>query len=1848
MIIKCKMCGGDLHPAENASTCECEFCGTVQTIPRLDNDRRANLYDRANHFRRQNEFDKAAGIYEQILQEDRTDAEAYWSLVLCRYGIEYVEDPGTKKRVPTVNRTQMISIFADEDYKSALEFADAGQKSIYEQEAAAIDTIQKGILDISKREKPFDVFICYKETDAQGKRTPDSVLANELYHQLTREGFKVFFSRITLEDKLGQQYEPYIFAALNSAKVMVVLGTRPEYFNSAWVKNEWSRYLTLIRSGANKTLVPAYKDMDPYDLPEEFSHLQALDMGKLGFMPDLIHGIKKLTRSEKPVESQPVVIQQAASRDGSNAAALLDRAFMALEDGEWEKADEFCEKALNIDARNPRAYMGKLMAERRVRKTDDLSEQEQTLDQSGNYNKALRFADEELKARLEEYNQKIVDRREQRRMQAQFNDIMAALNQARSISEVQELRRRLQGISGYKDIEIGMKACEEKTEEINSSGYDMARGMMAKGDFAVAGKIFRALGHYRDSQTQARRCADLEKERAAKAAEEEQKRKKLAAEQAAKEEAERQEKMRIEAELNKRREEINRRKAEEKAAKTRKIAIVAGIAVALCIAGFFLFTKVIQPAIAYNQAVSAMKNGQYDKAIAAFTGLGDYKDSSVRLWQTFANEAFDHEQYDAVGDIYASLPEEYQDHKEDFVSMYNEGMTLMENGKYDEANAVFLKLGKYSDSREKASEALYRKASSLTAAGKREEATAIYEALNGYSDSETRILQIKADALYDSQNYAGAWNIYSTLDETYQTHKTDYQNKYEEAESLLEEGKYDEAASVFTKLGDYSDAATKVQECAYQKAKMLASSGKYDEAISFFEGLKGYSDSESLAEKAKADKLYDSGQYGQAYSIYVTLEEEYQSHAKDYEAMYNNAETLQKDGKYDESVDAFTMLGSYKDSSTQIEHSKYLKAGTLAAEGKYDDAIELYNSLIDYSDSESLAAQARADKLYDSEQYGQAYSIYATLEEKYQSHTKDYETMYNNAEALQKEGKYDEAVDAFAALGSYKDSITQIDYNKYLKAGALAGEGKYDEAIAIYNSINYYDSEILSQKAKADQLYDEGKAAEAYEIYSILDDSYQTHAQDYQAAYETATEKLTAGDYDGAYESFVALGTYRDSKAKADQCGKDKADALFAAEKYSEAAEVYTDIGDSENAKRSVYLYAGQLATNEEFRKAADLYGTIIDYEDSRDQRYQTGLQAREKGNLEDAYSILSEDPDYREAREAIYQTGLSASEKKLYEVSVPAFKLVGAYKDAAMKLTMDTYAWGCQLYEKAEYDLSEEVFRSMGDFSDAPAQADQAAYAAAVVQMEAEEYENARNRFLAIKEYSDSANKAKECEYLLGKRFFAEGDYTQAKSIFASLADYVDSKRMVKECGYVQAKALYDQQDWLNAINAFKAENLQGYKDTYTLMNECRLQIATYQMRYGSYENALTWLENAGEYKNCPELAAECRRQLALMDAKALEEAGDYEGAYAEYINGNDSEKSNEMAYQAGMKKITDGDYENAVDWFEKAGEYGDAKEQIFEIGEYYYTTQQYDLAETIYAKVQPAETATRRLYELGQYYELAGNGERAVQAYREAADYKNAEERENALVYEIAEALYSLEEYETAKELYLIIPGYAEADIRLRKAKTTPFKKVGSIVKFGRYEQDNNMENGTEEIEWIVLDVQEGKSLLLSKQLLDAKPYHGELSDVTWENCTLRSWLNQVFLKTAFTEEEQAAILLTTVDNSQSQGYSVYGTNGGNNTQDYVFLLSYYEAFDLYFSGNEMRRCSPTDYATAQGALVSTYIKTDGKGTGWWWLRSPGYDQNGAARVRNDGSRSSINVFSDSGCIRPALWLNLESEIF
>ena len=299
-IIKCKMCGGELELIPGKSVAECEYCGSVQTVPAADSEKKLTLFARANRLRAACEFDKAAGIYENIVSEFPEEAEAYWGLVLCKYGIEYVDDPATGKKIPTCHRSSFESVMEDSNFEQTMENADALSLKVYREEAKRFEEIRKGIIEVSSKEDPYDIFICYKETDSKGDRTVDSLIAQNIYDALTEKGYRVFFSRITLEDKLGVAYEPYIFAALNSAKVMLAVGTAYEYYNAVWVKNEWSRFLKLMAKNPGKHLIPCYKDIDAYDIPKEFAHLQAQDMGKVGAMADLVRGVEKLLEAPQP------------------------------------------------------------------------------------------------------------------------------------------------------------------------------------------------------------------------------------------------------------------------------------------------------------------------------------------------------------------------------------------------------------------------------------------------------------------------------------------------------------------------------------------------------------------------------------------------------------------------------------------------------------------------------------------------------------------------------------------------------------------------------------------------------------------------------------------------------------------------------------------------------------------------------------------------------------------------------------------------------------------------------------------------------------------------------------------------------------------------------------------------------------------------------------------------------------------------------------------------------------------------------------------------------------------------------------------------------------------------------------------------------------------------------------------------------------------------------------------------------------------------------------------------------------------------------------------------------------
>lgn len=940
MIIKCKMCGGDIDFIPGATYGTCEYCGSTSTIPQAEDENKLNRYNRANHFRRQCEFDKAVAAYEKILEQDDTDAEAHWGAVISRFGIEYVEDPATHQRIPTCHRVQVASILTDEDYLAAVENApDEESRRIYQAEAARIAEIQKGILAISANEKPYDVFICYKETDENGQRTRDSQWAQDVYYGLTEQGLKVFFSRITLEDKLGQQYEPYIFAALNSAKVMVVIGSKPEYFNAVWVKNEWSRYLSLMKHDHKRLLIPCYRGMDPYDLPEELSMLQSQDMSKIGFMQDLLRGIQKVMQQPTSAPQGMRVETATAETNAPGVTSLLKRAALFLEDGDTASAREYYDRVLDIDPECAEAYMGKVCAETGCRKESDLGALNYCVDMRGDWQKAVRFASAAQKQTYTGYMASV-----RARVEEHCHEL--AIDCACAVAVGRGSRAKMDdALKAYRAncLTKGSESTDYSAEENASwhlAGYQSIRNTLAQmaadndprdvseGALKDAAAMF---GQIKGEEEHAQQCLALAEQARQKA---------------------------IYEKASARRAAIgmpNLTDAADLEALAKQFEQIPGYKDAKKQAEQCLQDAENVRENAYNDAVKAMQEAEkgnfsfkWEKAIRmlAREGLNGYRDVEELRKQA--------EQRRKECENAEEKERKAKERKNKRLTVafvlvvliacvvgwfvvtrvipnnkYQRAVALRENGQYEEAIAAFAELGDYSDAAMQIMGIKYQQAVALRESGQYDEAIAAFAESGDYGDAATQIAPTKymqAEALRENRQYGEAIDVFTELGDYSDAAAQIAETKYQQAIALRETGKYKSAIAAFTELGDYGDVAAQITETKYQQAVALRENGRYDDAIAAFVELGDYSDAKAQIADIK-------------------------------EIKYQQAVALRENGKYDDAIAVFTELENYSDAATQITETKYQQANNLNAAARYDEAYAIYVTLTGYKDVDKLLAE---------------------------------------------------------------------------------------------------------------------------------------------------------------------------------------------------------------------------------------------------------------------------------------------------------------------------------------------------------------------------------------------------------------------------------------------------------------------------------------------------------------------------------------------------------------------------------------------------------------------------------------------------------------------------------------------------------------------------------------------------------------------------------------------------------------------------------------------------------------------------------------------------------------------------
>ncbi len=445
----CSACSGDLKIDESGLRGECPWCHRVYDVEIPLTDKSFVKLQNAMEYQRTNRYADAVRAFVEVTEEDPDNSEAWWGAFLSEYGIEFGYNRNGN-RVPTCHRTNAQSVYENKYYKNAIKTVPKDSKKIYEELGENIEYVRKEILEKVEDGNPYDVFICFKATEVNDatRRTADYDFGNTVYDFLTKKGYNVFFSAQTLTRVKEQDYEPYIYRALSTARVMLLLCSDEDEIESAWVKNEWSRYLDMHNG---KGLVPIcgnrFEPFSPARLPSELQKLNAIEYDEKvlekieqkvsAYFEDRIKAQEEERRKreeEKRAEAErrrqaeleelkaavtanmsnqsqmdELRAEIAASRSkggnegGPSVANLLKRAYGYLEDGDKTNAKQYFERVLDIDVECVKAYVGELLLETGNKKEADLAKTLSDWEKSNNYKKAYRYADKNYQKILEDY-----------------------------------------------------------------------------------------------------------------------------------------------------------------------------------------------------------------------------------------------------------------------------------------------------------------------------------------------------------------------------------------------------------------------------------------------------------------------------------------------------------------------------------------------------------------------------------------------------------------------------------------------------------------------------------------------------------------------------------------------------------------------------------------------------------------------------------------------------------------------------------------------------------------------------------------------------------------------------------------------------------------------------------------------------------------------------------------------------------------------------------------------------------------------------------------------------------------------------------------------------------------------------------------------------------------------------------------------------------------------------------------------------------------------------------------------------------------------------------------------------
>lgn len=1344
-FITCKICGGQVEVEQGKTYGICPFHGGPVTFPKDVSDERINLFNRADAFRRQNAFDKAISAYEKILEKDQTDAEAHWGAALSRFGIEYVENPVTFDRKPTLHRLQTTSILADPDYQAALEYApDEDARRLYEQQAQEIDDIQKKVLEQSQREDQFDIFISYKTTDADGNPTPDSAYANQIYRALLKEGYNVFFARETLKSRLGDEYEPIIFTALRSSQVMILIGTKREYLEAEWVRNEWTRYLDIMNQEHSKPvdeqierqLIVCYRDLRPSDLPVELNMLQMLNMNDLGFMTDLTAGVKKIMEGGR---------RETYIGKNDELSLLLMRGMNKAELGEFAAAHKLADQVLAKEPNNATAQMIELLAQLKVNTPDELVNQPKELTHNRLYIMACRNATGAQKKRYESYNKKIVANLEAARKQKKLDGIK---------EKIAELNDEFKSTSDDDS---------EALENICVSFEEQA-ALLENEELADFGNAAELASQCRERADKIRHDAQVRKEERQRILEEELAKKRAVEEQARREREEKEQKRRAEKAEKERQEKeriakIRRHKAHKRLAVFLVILILAG--------GVTAYKLHFEDQLAYGAAVRTIEtaednqNGQLDYAATLLKGLGsDYQDVEARLRQIETDRLF-----------YAGFREEayrrYQQEDEKYRSpypnswyrqQYSEGVSLINQNRFDEAITILQNIHYYQEGDQNAEEQIRRaymlkgdslfqlgaKTTGSQASEKFIAAREAYQADGGYEDTPNKLEQTEAAILFSWGQYEQAYAAYTKLDPRYFTaeHKKWYSDRVQEADDKLINNDYEDAIRLYEAISYVQGVEQKLSDAHYQYAERLSANGQAERAAEQYVLAGGYKDSAERLAKIQADQLYDAGQYEAAYELYKSLKEDNQTHKADYDQMFVRADGLRTSGEYAKAIEAFEAI-LFMDSDAYPVRSKlkdtYLGyAELLLKQDRVEEALACFEKaetdagdrLLKYFYEKGLKALAAGQPAAAREALARVGDY------------EDAEALLDRLSRYEEAEKYLYAQDVYAAMNAFREAGDIMDAAERAEACAKT---LYDQAMK--------SASVADRVARLTAL---GDYADCRQQVQAIQDQYKQA----QVAYASK-------DYATALPLFDALGDYEDAAGLAARCRLAQAEALVTAGQYEEALSIYAAMDPAlltqHEIEETTLRYAEALKTAGRTGKALTLCQSLGDYEPAKawyDAAYQELVEAL-KNSADDPLTAMTETD--RQEPAVMYQMARALEDAGRDDEAAQLYEGLNGYEDSLSRFQEIIFRQAQAAYKALKYSDVQALLNRIPGYRQAEAdamlnfirfneaetrrrhakeEAEQQHYEAALA-----EYEAVQKEYEALGNYSLSARRVTECQ---------------------------------------------------------------------------------------------------------------------------------------------------------------------------------------------------------------------------------------------------------------------------------------------------------------------------------------------------------------------------------------------------------------------------------------------------------------------------------------------------------------------